>query len=178
MSARQPFFSARPTSESQGTAEGFNQKTFLVDPSSPLHINSSQSNQLESVKAAFSVPGPFSSNSTNNAVQAKTSGLASISKKKSTDRKGSLNSVGLDDIRASTTDVIQFGFGYQKPLRRSLGLLDPGSIVRPGTAVPQSKVFQEHPIGFEIRAPIPKPAIPTSTFLSHNSMLPFSAEFG
>lgn len=101
MSARQPFFSARPASE-QGTAQGF-QKPFSIDSSNPLHLSSPAANQSESMKTAFSVPGPFSSNGASSTPQVKTSGLASASKRKSThtltqsterDRKGSLNPVG------------------------------------------------------------------------------------
>ena len=33
-------------------------------------------------------------------------------------------------------------FGYQKTSHCSLGLLDPGSIIHPGTPVPQSKAFK------------------------------------
>lgn len=102
MSARQPFFSARPASESQGTAQGFLQKPFSIDSSNPLHL-SSPANQSESMKTAFSVPGPFSSNGASSAPQVKTSGLGSASKRKSTrtltqsgekDRKSSLNPLG------------------------------------------------------------------------------------
>jgi hypothetical protein len=102
MSARQPFFSARPASE-QGTAQGF-QKTFSIDSSNPLHLSSPAANQSESMKTAFSVPGPFSSNGAPSAPQVKTSGLGSASKRKSAhiltqsaerDRKDSLlNPVG------------------------------------------------------------------------------------
>ena len=101
MSARQPFFSARPASE-QGTAQGF-QKPFSIDSSNPLHLNSPAENQSESIKTAFSVPGPFSSNGASSTPQVKTSGLGSASKRKSThtltqsaekDRKGSLNPGG------------------------------------------------------------------------------------
>lgn len=94
MSARQPFFSARPASE-QGTAQVF-QKPFSIDSSNPLHLSSPAANQSEPMKTAFSVPGPFSSNGASGALQVKTSGLGSASKRKSTerDRKGSLNPVG------------------------------------------------------------------------------------
>ena len=103
MSARQPFFSARPGSESQGTAQGFLQKPFSIDSSNPLHLSSPAANQSESTKTAFSVPGPFSSNGASSASQVKTSGLGGALKRKSTntltqsverDRKGSLNPVG------------------------------------------------------------------------------------
>ena len=102
MSARQPFFSARPASE-QGTAQV--QKPFSIDSSNPLHLSSPAANQSEPMKTAFSVPGPFSSNGASGASQVKTSGLGSASKRKSTqrdtltqsaerDRKGSLNPMG------------------------------------------------------------------------------------
>ena len=103
MSARQPFFSARPASEPQGTAQGFHPKPFSIDSSNPLHLSSPVANQSESMKTAFSVPGPFSSNGASSAPQIKTSGLGGASKRKSAhsltqsverDRKGSLNSVG------------------------------------------------------------------------------------
>lgn len=103
MSARQPFFSARPASESQATAQGFLQKPFSIDSSNPLHLGSPAANQSESLKTAFSVPGPFSSNGASSAPQVKTSGLGSVSRRKSAhtltqsverDKKGSLNSVG------------------------------------------------------------------------------------
>ena len=97
MSARQPFFSARPASESQGTAQGFLQKPFSIDSSNPLHLSSPAANQSEPMKTAFSVPGPFSTNGASSAPQVKTSGLGSASKRKSTHtltQKGSLNSVG------------------------------------------------------------------------------------
>ena len=103
MSARQPFFSARPASESQGTAQGFHQKPFSIDSANPLHLSSPAANQSESMKTAFSVPGPFSSNGASSAPQVKTSGLGGAKRKSThtltqsvveTDRKGSLNSAG------------------------------------------------------------------------------------
>lgn len=214
MSARQPFFSAQCTgSESQGTTQGFNKKTFLMDSSNPLHHVTSQAataevtKQSDSTKIAFSVPGPFSSNSANNAPQIETSGIAGLLKRKSArnltqsvekDRQGSLDSLGFLDLgngRPGTADPrseihqdrqtaleSQFGFGYQKVARRSMGPLDPGSIIRPGTTIPQPKALQDFAARFDIKAPIPKPATPASSiFLSHDSMshFPFSfAEFG
>ena len=123
MSARQPFFSARPASE-QGTAQGF-QKTFSIDSSNPLHLSSPAANESESMKTAFSVPGPFSSNGTSSAPQVKTSGLGGASKRKSThtltqsaesDRKGSLNPVGFSASFSNNcmSHLPSFlpGFGY------------------------------------------------------------------
>ena len=101
MSARQPFFSARPASE-QGKAQGF-QKSFSIDSSNPLHLSSPTANQSEPMKTAFSVPGPFSSNGASSTPQVKTSGLGSALKKKAThtltqsaerDGKGAVNPVG------------------------------------------------------------------------------------
>ena len=130
----------------------------MIDPSSPLP---------EFIKAAFSVPGPFSSNGANNTAQVKTSGLGSVSKAKSADRQGSLKPVELCNVRPGTADPCsdphqdritaleaQHSLGYQKPSRRSLALLDPGSIARPGTTVPQSKAPQEYSVGLEIKAPL------------------------
>ena len=120
MSARQPFFSARPASE-QGTAQGF-QKPFSIDSSNPLHISSPTANQSESIKSAFSVPGPFSSNGASSTPQVKTSGLGSASKRKSThtltqsterERKSSLNPVGsfshnsMSHLPSSLTDKLR-----------------------------------------------------------------------
>lgn len=210
MSARQPFFSAQCTgSESQGTAQGFNQKTFLMDSSNPLHHVTSQATpaevtkQSDSTKIAFSVPGPFSSNSANNAPQIGTSGIAGLLKRKSArnltqsvekDRQSSLDSLGFLDLgnsRPGTADPrsdihrdretaleSQSGFGYQKVARRSLGVLDAGSIIRPGTTIPQPRALQDFAARLDIKAPIPKPATPASSvFLSHNSMSHFPSSF-
>ena len=209
MSARQPFFPAPPISESQGTTQDFKKKNFSIDSSNPLHTSSPAAKQSESIKTAFSVPGPFSSNGTTGVPQVKASGLGTVSKKNPAHnmsqrvekgRTGSLNSVGfldLGSVRPGTADPhseahqdrampttleLQHGFGYQKASRRSLGHLDPGSIVRPGTAVPQSKSLHGHATSLDIRVPIPKPATLNSpTFISQNSMLHFPssvANFG
>lgn len=202
MSARQHFFSQR-ASDSQGTAH---QKHFLIDPSNPLHLSSPAANQSESMKAAFSVPGPFSNTGAASTPHVRTSELGSVKKQSShtllqsveRDRKGSLNSLGFSSLgsvrpgtaapgseahqeRATALEA-QHSFGYQKASHHSLGLLDPGTIVRPGTTVPHSKAFQDYAVGLNIKAPIPKPTtLSAPAFLSHNSMshLPFSlAEFG
>ena len=198
MSARQPFYPARPASESQGMAQSFNQTNFMIDSSNPLHLSSPAPNQSDSMKTAFSVPGPFSSNGATSTPQAKTSGLGNVLKKKSAhalsqsveqERKGSFNSVGFSDLanlnvrpgtaaprseahRGHETALeTQHGSVYQNTSRRSLGLLDPGGIVRPGTTVPQSKAPQDYPAGLDIRAPIPKPAASsTLAFFSRNGM--------
>jgi hypothetical protein len=166
-----------------------------LDSSNPLHQAISPTNQSESTQTAFSAPGPFSSNGADSALPpVKTSGLCGVSKKKSAhnlsqsvekDRKGSLNSLAFLDLgndRPGTADPRSEFYqdrataldGYQKASRRSLGLLDAGSIVRPGTTVPQSKTLQDYTAGLDIRAPIPKPAtLSSSAFLSHNSMTRF-----
>ena len=195
MSARQPFYSAQRASESQGTAQSFNPKPFLIDPTNPLHLggSSSAANQSESRKIAFSVPDPFSSNGVTSASQATTPGLArkqsghTLSQSVERDQTGSLNSVGFTDlgnIRPGTTAPrletnrdrptaleVQHGFVYQKTSRRSLGLLDPGSIVRPGTTVPQSKALHDYAAGLDIKAPIPKhTTLSASAFLSNTGI--------
>lgn len=107
MSARQPFFSTWPASESQGTAQGFGQANFLMDSSNSLHLSPPAVNQSEAAKTAFIVPGPLSNDGATSTPQAKTSGLGTVLKKKSVlslyqsmekDGKGYFNPIGFPDL--------------------------------------------------------------------------------